>query len=301
MLCFLLDQNRGDTFLYTSDMAKCVIPSETMFNEQWNLNGYESIKRNRLDTISHKGMPDDKDYFLAVANQIQVITEMVQEALQQLEDHEYVIITGDHGSSRLAALAFHGKGTIVPKGAKSMDLGRFCLLKGRLEDTDYIPESCTPCAFEDSNYLVMKNYDHFIQPGNAAGGNDDDNAVAGEVHGGLTPEECIVPVIVIHRKNKPIRLSYKIDSKKILSMGGKATLRVEFNSPVQSLQIITTNGQCECIQNNVKEWTAHFSNLHEGEAELEIIADNKMLTPKKIMPVGSRGLQTNSMGLGGLP
>lgn len=300
LLCFLLDQNRGDTFLYTSDMAKCVIPSETMFNEQWNLNSYESIKRNRLDNISHKGMPDDKDYFLAVANQIQVITEMVQEALQQLENHEYVIITGDHGSSRLAALAFHGEGTIVPKGAKSMELGRFCLLKGRPEDTDYIPESSIPCVFGDDNYLVMKNYDHFIQPGNAAGGNDDDNAVAGEVHGGLTPEECIVPVIVIHRKNKPVQLSYKIDNKKLLSMGGKATLRIEFNSPVQSLQIITNNGECECIQNNVKEWMAHFSNLHEGEAELEIIADNKMLTPKKIMQVGSRGLQTNSMGLGGL-
>ena len=117
---------------------------------------------------------------------------------------------------------------------------------------------------------------------------------------GLTPEECIVPVIVIHRKNKPVQLSYKIDNKKLLSMGGKATLRVEFNSPVQSLQIITNNGECECIQNNVKEWMAHFSNLHEGEAELEIIADNKMLTPKKIIQVGSRGLQMNSMGLGGL-
>ena len=181
-----------------------------------------------------------------------------------------------------------------------MDLGRFCLLKGRPEDTDYIPESSIPCVFGDDNYLAMKNYDHFIQPGNAAGGNGDDNAVAGEVHGGLTPEECIVPVIVIHRKNKPVQLSYKIDNKKLLSMGGKATLRVEFNSPVQSLQIITNNGECECIQNNVKEWMAHFSNLHEGEAELEIIADNKMLTPKKIIQVGSRGLQTNSMGLGGL-
>ena len=58
--------------------------------------------------------------------------------------------------------------------------------------------------------------------------------------------------------------------------------------------------RCECIQNNVEEWTAHFSNLHEGEAELEIIADNKMIKPKKIMQVGSRGIQTNSMGLGGL-
>ena len=229
LVCHVLDKYCGDTFLYTSDMAKCVIPSETVYNEQWTLNTYEHIKRNRLDMISHKGMPDDKDYFIAIANQIQVIIEMVKEAIEQLNDHEYVIITGDHGSSRLAALAFHREGIIVPKGARSMDFGRFCLLKGAPEDTDYIPDGSVACEFEKSNYLVMQNYDHFIQPGNVAGGNSDENAVAGEVHGGLTPEECIVPVIVLHRKNKPVKLEYKVVSKKLLSMGGKASLRIEFN------------------------------------------------------------------------
>lgn len=301
LVCYILDKNQGDMFLYSSDMAKCVIPSETVYNEQWELNTFDSIKRNRLDTISHKGMPDDKDYFLAVANQIQVITEMVAEAIQQLEQHEHVIITGDHGSSRLAALAFHREGTIVPKGAKSMDLGRFCLLKGKPEETEYVPESSVPCIFNGDNYLVMKNYDHFIQPGNAAGGNTDENAVAGEVHGGLTPEECIVPVIVLHRKNKPVQLEYKISAKKILSTGGKGSIRIEFNTYIQSLQIKTDNGSCECLQEEEKIWSARFSDLIDGEAVLEIIADNKMLFPKKVLPVEPRGLKKNDMGLGGLP
>ena len=301
LLCYLLDKNQKDLYTYSTEMAKCVIPSETVFNEQWDLNTYESIKRNRLDSISHKGMPDDNDYFLAIANQIQVISEMIVEAVQQLKDHEYVIITGDHGSSRLAALAFHREGTIVPKGAKSMDLGRFCLLKGTADETDYIPESSAACTFNNESYLVMKNYDHFIQPGNAAGGNTDDNAVAGEVHGGLTPEECIVPVIVLHRKNKPVQLSYKISAKKIMSTGGRGSIRVEFNSYVQSLQIKTDNGVCDCLQEEDDVWSARFSDLIEGEAVLEIIADNKMLTPKKVLPVESRGLKKNDMGLGGLP
>ena len=301
LVCYILDKNQGDMFLYSSDIAKCVIPSETVYNEQWELNTFDSIKRNRLDTISHKGMPDDKDYFLAVANQIQVITEMVAEAIQQLKEHEHVIITGDHGSSRLAALAFHREGTIVPKGAKSMDLGRFCLLKGKPEETEYVPESSVPCVFNGDNYLVMKNYDHFIQPGNAAGGNTDENAVAGEVHGGLTPEECIVPVIVLHRKNKPVQLEYEISAKKILSTGGKGSIRIEFNTYIQSLQIKTDNGSCECLQEEEKIWSARFSDLIDGEAVLEIIADNKMLFPKKVLPVEPRGLKKNDMGLGGLP
>lgn len=302
LVCHVLDKNRGDTFLYTTEMGKCVIPSETSYNEQWELNTYNHIKRNRLDTISHRGMPDDKDYFLAIANQIQVISEMVKEAIEQLNDHEYVIITGDHGSSRLAALAFHREGIIVPKGAKSMDFGRFCLLKGSPEETDYLPESSVPCKFKDDNYLVMKNYDHFIQSGNAAGGNTDDDAVAGEVHGGLTPEECIVPVIILQRKNKPLKLEYKISARKIMSTGGKASMRIEFSAPVQTLEIKTNNGSCECIrEDDEKVWSAKFVDLVEGGISLEIIADHKVLLPKKDMIVETRGLKTNSMGLGGLP
>lgn len=300
LVCYILDKNQNDAFSYSSDMAKCVIPSETVYNEQWELNTFKSIKRNRLDIISHIGMPDDKDYFLAVANQIQVISEMVTEAIRQLKNHEYVIITGDHGSSRLAALAFHREGTIVPKGAKSMDLGRFCLLKGKPEDADYIPESSVPCAYNDDYYLVMKNYDHFIQPGNAAGGNTDDNAVAGEVHGGLTPEECIVPVIVLHRKNKRIQLGYTINTKKIMSTGGRGSIRIEFNTYIQSLQIKTDNGLCECMREDGRIWSVKFSDLTEGEAVLEIIADNKLLSPKKVLPVEFRGLKINDIGLGGL-
>ena len=301
LICYILDKNQGDTFWYSSDMAKCVIPSETVFNEQWKLNTFDSIKRNRLDIISHEGMPDDKDYFLAIANQIQVISEMVTEAIQQLRNHEYVIITGDHGSSRLAALAFHQQGLIVPKGAKSMGLGRFCLLKSRPEGTDYVPENSVPCVINDEYYLVMKNYDHFIQPGNAAGGNTDENAVAGEVHGGMTPEECIIPIIVLHRKKKPIQLEYRITARKIISTGGKGSISIEFNACVQSLQVKTDNGLCECLQEEELIWSVKFTNLIEGEAVLEIIADNQMLFPETKLPVEPRGLKKNDMGLGGLP
>lgn len=300
LVCHILDINKGDAYTYTSDVARCVLPSATEFNKQWNLNTYESIKRNRLDKISHKGMPDDKDYFLAIANQMQVIAEMVKEAIRQLEEHEYVIITGDHGSSRLAALAFHRDGTIVPKGAKPMELGRICLLKDSPEETDYVPGSALPCVFDDAHYLVMKNYDHFIQPGNAAGGNTDEKAIAGEVHGGFTLEECIVPVIVLRRKNTPIPLKYTIVAKKLEITGGKASIPIAFNYPVQKLEINPDNGLCECIQIDEYTWQIRFTGLTEGEVVLEIIADNKMVNPKKILPVEKRGIAINNQG-GGLP
>lgn len=296
-----LEKNRRDEYTFTSNIAKCVLPSETAFNEQWNDNNYDCIKRNRLDTISHKGMPDDKDYFLAIASQIRVITEMVGEAVQQLENHEYVIITGDHGSSRLAALAFHREGVIVPKGAQSMCLGRICLLKQTILDSEYSPTSSELVKYQDQEYLVMKNYDHFIQSGNAAGGNNDDNAVAGEVHGGMTIEESVVPVIILKRKEQITPLKYEIPQKKIGTMGGKGSISVIFNKPVHSLNVETDNGEPECIKTADNIWDIRFKHLSEGNVELDIIADDKIVNPKAILPVESRGLKKNEMGMGGLP
>ena len=47
--------------------------------------------------------------------------------------------------------------------------------------------------------LVMNTYRHFSARGNAAGGNTDDRDIVGEIHGGNTPEERLVPVIVVRR------------------------------------------------------------------------------------------------------
>jgi hypothetical protein len=64
---------------------------------------------------------------------------------------------------------------------------------------------------DGKHYIVMKTHEHFKQSGNAAGGNTDEKAVAGEIHGGMTPEEYLVPVIVVTRKTP---LSLKETAKK---------------------------------------------------------------------------------------
>lgn len=301
LVCSILEKSKGNDYTFTSNMAKCVIPSETMFNEQWNDNAYGSIKRNRLDKISHKGVPDDKDYFIAIAGQIRAITEMVGEAIQQLQDHEYVIITGDHGSSRLAALAFHRKGTIVPKFGKSMCHGRICLLKNEPADSEYSPASSVPVKFKDQQYLVMQNYDHFIQSGNAAGGNTDENAIAGEVHGGMTIEESVVPVIVLKRKKTIPPLTYKLSEDKLKTMGGKGTLIINFSKDLHSLVIHPDKGSVETIRQDGGSWSIRFSGLTEGELSFDVIADNKLVLPSAKVQVESRGLKTNDLGMGGLP
>jgi hypothetical protein len=182
-------------------IAKALLPTETEYNHKWTA---EDRKWDRLDKLSHCGVPDDKDYFLCIARQLEIMNEIAEHVGEILKKANMAIVTGDHGSSRLAALLFHDSGNFAvepPKNATVRSFGRFVELK----DDSYV--SLTPSMerteLDGKHYVVMKTYEHFRQSGNAAGGNTDENAVAGEIHGGMTPEEYLVPVFVVSRK-KPL-------------------------------------------------------------------------------------------------
>jgi len=184
-----------------TEVTKAILPTETEYNHKWTS---DDQKWDRLDKLSHTGMPDDKDYFFCIAHQLQIMDEVVNHVAELLANFNRVIVTGDHGSSRLAALLFHEADNFAvepPKNATVRSFGRFV----ELQDNSYVP--ITPSmerVEQDGKYfIVMKTYEHFKQPGNAAF----------EVHGGMTPEEYLVPVIVVSRKTplpkKPVEENRK--------------------------------------------------------------------------------------------
>jgi hypothetical protein len=190
-------------------ITKALLPTETEFNHKWTAT---DVKWDRLDKLSHNGMPDDKDYFLCIARQLEIMKEIVEHVSEMLLKTNRVIVTGDHGSSRLAALLFHDAENFAiepPKNAIVRSFGRFV----ELQDDSYITltTSMERTEIDGKHYIVMKTHEHFKQSGNAAGGNTDEKAVAGEIHGGMTPEEYLVPVIIVTRK---IPLSPKEITKK---------------------------------------------------------------------------------------
>ena len=179
-------------------VAKAILPTETEFNRKWTS---EDRKWDKLDKLSHKGIPDDNDYFLCVARQLEIMGEIVEHVEKLLSKVNRAILTGDHGSSRLAALLFHETENFAveqPKNAIVRSFGRFV----ELIDDGYVPltPSMERTVNDGKHYIVMRDYGHFKQSGNAAGGNTDETAVAGEVHGGMTPEEYLVPVLIVSRK-----------------------------------------------------------------------------------------------------
>ena len=178
-----------------TEVGRALLPTETSFNRKWK---ETDQKWDRLDEVSHNGLPDDKDYFLCIARQLQIMDEIVNQAAELLKLHGQIVITGDHGSSRLAALMFHVADNFPiepPPGSKVRAYGRYC----ELTDSSFlsVPENMQRVDCDNQTYLVMKTYEHFKYSGNAAGGNTDEKAVAGEIHGGMTPEEYLVPVILV--------------------------------------------------------------------------------------------------------
>jgi len=297
LICSVLAKDAGTLFSYENKIAAARIPTETDFNHQW---GDGDVKKDKLDKLSHHGTPDDKDYFSCICNQIETVIDMIREAEKMLDKYDQVIITGDHGSSRLAALAFHErKGLFAPPEAEVKSFGRYCRLKEDLGQEDLI-DCVEPCTLDNIKYLVMKDYNHYTQSGNAAGGNSDDCAVAGEVHGGMTPEESIIPVIVLNRKEKLFKLAAVSTNAKMKVKNKHGVYDIMFNAPVSQLNIVPSEGECVCSQtDNSFVWHLDFTGLSGEDITLTITANGKILPDpfaiKVITPLGGK----NSMG--GLP
>ena len=214
--------------------ATSLLPTETEYNHQWDEHDPMTIKWDKLDSYSHKGVPDDKSYYSCVVNQLSVFSDAAQKVYELLEEHEYVVITGDHGSSRIAALAFHEKSVVpitAPKKATVHSFGRFCELGDNADEVMALPET-TKIKLNDRQYLVMENYQHFSVGGNVAGGNTDENDVVGEVHGGNTPEERLVPVIVVKRKQPLPPITCKPNNPFVIRKNGHVESTLTFSRKI---------------------------------------------------------------------
>lgn len=277
----------------SSDVATALLPTETHINDQWKDFNFEYEKLNRLDELNHKGLPDDKDYYSCIDNQFSIITDIAKKALGHLNSHEVVIITADHGSSRLAALSFHNSfGCQAPKNAIIKSFGRYCELNGPLAANEALPFAHM-AKQEGKSYLVMKTHDHFAIGGNPAGGNDAENAICGEIHGGGTPEEYLVPIIVLRRQGKIPIVDYFINNKIVTRNLGFVTIELSFTSDVSSLEVAAENikGTCRRIEHNL--WEVTLAGVEIRDYKIDVVANRHVLSKKEIISVNAKGIELN--------
>src|SRR5690606_38144455 len=121
---------------------------------------------------------------------------------------------------------------------------------------------------EEKEYLVMITHEHYAFSGNAAGGNRDDNAVFGEIHGGMTPEEYLVPVVILKRHVPLMALDYTLKSHIAFRDKETTMVEIQFNQEVSTLEATAGSVKGICTRTSSKEWLVYFSGLDTHEYAL---------------------------------
>ncbi len=262
--------------LESCQIVQSQLPSETCFNDQWVQMSVPHEKYDKLDKLAHKGVIDDKDYYACVEEQINFVCNIVNIVNNLLKTYSRVIITGDHGTSRLAARFFHTrKGMPIPSKGEVGSHGRFCKIPN---EPDHSLATQRIIRISNDYYIVFSNYDHYTQSGFAAGANDD-LPIYGEIHGGATPEESLVPVITIcNPEEKVLNAVWELKNNHVKISNKKIRCPIHFSKPVSVVKATIDSYIAECISSSApaQDWVITFDGIRINKTEtfnVTIIAD----------------------------
>lgn len=163
------------------------------FYDEWK---GDKTQTKELDELKHgglQGIKNDQKSPIHLARELMVVDKALAWAKNELlqGQTEKVVITSDHGASRLAVISNReNKWRMETDGIHS---GRCC----PVSEVDEKPETATV----NGGFWVLANYDRF------KGG----RKACIEVHGGASLEEVLVPVIEISLSNDTIKLKNTTD------------------------------------------------------------------------------------------
>lgn len=279
-----LSQNKDGTVVFCA-LTQALLPTETEFNEQWKQMSVPCEKLNKLDKLAHKGVVDEPDYYTCIEEQLAFFNKVSDKVNELLKNYRRVIITGDHGASRLAARFFHArKGLPALKDSIPLSHGRYCSIKSK---PDGVYEDLIEAAdLSGQHYLVFTSYNHFSLGGFATG-KDEDKVIYGEVHGGASPEEMIVPVVVFDSKvSLPLSVKWYDDKSEAKLKRKVAKAALEFSKGIKTLEVKAGTVEADvCNTGDGKTWTLSFEKITLGDHNLIIVADGKILNIDKPLTV----------------
>lgn len=260
----------------SAELVQASLPTETKYNEQWKQMSVKYEKLDKLDKLAHKGVVDEPDYYTCIEEQLMFFGKVSDTVSELLKNYHRVIITGDHGTSRLAARFFHARdGLPAPKNATVLSHGRYCSVESVPATTYEMIKEASDAA--GTHYLVFSSYDHFTIGGFAAGG-DDSNARYGEVHGGATPEEMIVPVVVFESKQQlPLTVKWADQKPEVKLKKRIAKTKLEFSRDVKSLQVKFGAIDASCASETGKVWSITLERIEPGQYTPVIVADGQFI------------------------
>ena len=264
-ILYVIEQEKSNLKVVRSQITRSDLPSSTHHNR---FEGENVAKFGELDELGH----DSHGYrhFDTLREELQVIRKIVQEIVSTSKKEKCTVaIVSDHGLSCLSRKA----------PSKKYD-GKF-EHEGR-----YIKTSDD--AISDSDYLVHLNESDGQKYKVALTHSSLSKIPTHQVHGGCTPEEVLVPFILLSNKDVASNVSYKIDAVGEDIMLSNPLVRLSI-IPEPAGVSLTCEGKTYKMNRIGTHWTAELEGITEGSHFIEVKPDGAGGKEMKINVVGVSG------------
>lgn len=260
------------------------IPTVTKVNMDKTLSDFVTRKINDFDDLSHIKNKSNCNYQSVVAQQFDLMEKFAEIIvdLPKAYPNKDIVVTADHGMSRMAALGFHNLDSVsLPAKAQVCNLGRYCeLVDCSDDDAPYVPN--TEVA---GNIIAFRNHQHFTCPGNAPG----------EIHGGCTPEELYVPIIRFgfsKDASKQSHVSYTIKSHDVYrGFDGNVCLEIETLGDATGVKISINGQSFDGVKKTAALWNVVIPGLNvDTSYNIRVFVNNRFPTKTETITVKRRGI-----------
>lgn len=269
----------------TIETGRAELPTITSKNNaffnSWP-DGSKHPKEDRLDDVKHEASNEDYARRLEspvhLAKELDIITDVMDTITTTLSQKtwERVVLTSDHGASRLAVLC--NKEEKYEADTKGEHSGRCC---------KYFPDCDLPFAIkdEDAGYIILADYGRF------KGG----RMANVEVHGGASLEEVLVPVMTFSLKDNDLNIEIIDKTKMKADPQTGVTIKFYINKTIRDpLIVYYSNKRHEAHkENDDNHYSVEIPEITKaGTYSLDIYLDNKRVKTTEIK-VGSKSASLN--------
>ena len=264
-LLSLIEEKHSNMKVVRSQITRTTIPSSTSLNR---FDGEKVFKYGALDELGHDA--HGYKYLYTLNEELAVLKNIINEIIDTCQKLKSTIaIVSDHGLSCLSRK--------VP--SKKYD-GKF-EHEGR-----YIKTNSE--AKTDHDYLVHKNekdeqfYKVALTHSSLA------KVPTHEVHGGCTPEEVLVPFILLSNKNVASSIVYQVKLIESEIMLSNPIVRLSVIPEPTSVSL-TCDGQTYGMKREGTNWVVKLENITEGSHSLDVKPKDaaSILLDVKIIGVGN--------------
>lgn len=259
-------------FNVTCEPVRANLPSSTKYNRAW---GDAEVSR-KLDDIAHHY---EYSFPGSFCEQLATVASFARIISGKLQGREQLVVSSDHGLTRFAGSVARVE---PPDSLQIESWGRY----GILPDQSGAAVSTSDAWVVQDDKVILTQYGQFVGS----------PAFRGEIHGGATVEEVIVPIIRVSRTGPRPALSFRLLTPRIrLNVRGEGQVKGETDQMTSDLQLSFHGHVIHGVCQGVNRWAFALSGIGPGKYTASVQSEGA--TVAQVEFEVSRGMVEGDLGL----